>query len=64
MTDLFETPELLPAEVQQLINDSDIDEGGCSYAECRRLLTALEPLGYTFEYGLDGIPYDLTQINS
>jgi hypothetical protein len=60
MTDLFEALELLPVEVQQLIEDSNIDEGGCSYRECDQLLAALEPLGYTFEYGLDGIPYDLT----
>jgi hypothetical protein len=60
MTDLFETPELLPLEVQELI--ANIDEDGCSYAECARLLEAVQALGYTFEYGLDGMPYDLAKI--
>ena len=58
--DLFETPELLPQTVQELIAQADQDiEQGCSYAVCRKLQEQLAPLGYEFDYGLDGVPYDL-----
>jgi len=31
------------------------------YKECEKLLKQLKPLGYTFEYGLDGCPINLTK---
>ena len=35
--------------------DENVDE----YNECRKLEERLKPLGYTFEWYLDGVPYDL-----
>ena len=60
MTDLFETPERLPHAVQAAIDRCwEESETGCAYAACRRLEATLTPLGYSFEYGLDGVPVDL-----
>ena len=55
--DLFSACQVLPEEVQNAINqfDGDINE----YEECKKLEERLKPLGYSFEYHLDGIPYDL-----
>jgi len=58
--DLFEQYETLPQEVQDIL----LEFGDtCGYIECDELLQKLKPLGYTFEYGLSGEPYDLTKIN-
>jgi hypothetical protein len=58
--DLFETFEELPQVVQNVINAHGED---FTYASCDVLLLKLKPLGYTFEYGLDAIPYDLIKIS-
>lgn len=57
MKDLFETPELLPTKVQEIINKFNHDNE--PYLELERMKGKLEPLGYTFEYGLDGVGYGL-----
>jgi hypothetical protein len=57
--DLLENFEALPIEVQNLINSFGDD---FTYDKCDSLLIALSPLGYTFEYGLDAQPYNLTKI--
>jgi len=59
--DLFEHYKTLPVEVQNII--SSMDDNKCLYKECRRMLKELKPLGYTFDFGLCGTPYDLTIIN-
>ncbi len=58
--DLFETPELIPDNVSEILDT--FNEEADSYKECARLLSAVESIGYTFDYGLDGQPYDLTKI--
>lgn len=60
MEDLFETPELIPDEVQAIFDtlNEDLDE----YAELERIKEEIEPLGYTFDYYLDAVPYDLRKI--
>lgn len=58
--DLFEQYETLPQEVQDVLEAFGEVEG---YEGCRALIDALEPLGYTCEYGLDACPYNLTKIN-
>lgn len=58
--DLFQSIESLPVEVQEILER--YDEEGDLYELCRNLLAELEPLGYTFEYGLDGIPFNLQKI--
>ena len=58
--DLFETPESLPPQVQAVIEKY----GECeTYEDCRKMLKALKPLGYTFDYYVDANPYDLRKIN-
>ena len=56
--DLFEVIITLPQEVQDVIATFE-DE---TYDECRRLLDELEPLGYTFEYYLDAVPFNLKKL--
>ena len=62
MKDLFETPELIPSEVQAIFESFDEDSGN-TYFELDRLLSELEPLGYIFDYYLDAEPYGLRPIN-
>ncbi len=57
--DLFEYHELLPPQVQDiLIKYGEI----ATYENCEKLLKELKPLGYTFDYYLDAVPFDLTII--
>jgi hypothetical protein len=58
--DLFNTPELLPQKVKDIL--AKYDEMGTSYDTCNNLIKELEQVGYTCEYGLDGIPYELQTI--
>jgi hypothetical protein len=60
MTDLFETPELIPDEVQAVLET--FDEHASDYEELDRILAEIEPLGYTFDYYLDADPYGLRPI--
>lgn len=55
--DLFNTPELLPQKVKDIL--AKYDKMGTSYDTCNNLIKELEQVGYTCEYGLDGIPYEL-----
>jgi len=56
----MENLDNIPSPVLKVLES--FDEMEDSYKECERLLTELKPLGYTFEYGLDGEPYDLKPI--
>ena len=60
--DLFNTPELLPQKVRDIL--AKYDEMGTSYDTCNNLVKELEQVGYTCDYGLDGIPYELTTIKN
>lgn len=58
--DLFEHPELLPKEVQDIIDKySEMDT---TYESCQNLVDDLEKVGYTCDYGLDGVPYELKKL--
>ena len=61
MKDLFETPELIPNEVQAILETFDEDSGN-TYLELARIVNEIEPLGYTFDYYLDAEPYGLRPI--
>jgi len=61
MKDLFETPELIPNEVQAILET--FNEDADDYQELDRLLAELEPLGYTFDYYLNAEPYGLRPID-
>ena len=59
--DLFDNHNRLPKAVKAAIalyNDSK----GDLYASCEIMLATLEQIGYTFDYGLDGVPYDLRPV--
>lgn len=58
--DLFENPEQLPLEVQKILED--FDEPG-TYERCAQLIDMLQPYGYTFDYYLDAVPYNLRLIS-
>jgi len=59
--DLFETPEALPKEVQDVL-DEFAEMSNC-YLTCQFLVLELNKVGYTCDYGLDAIPHSLTKIN-
>lgn len=59
--DLFNSPELIPQEVNDILLSFNEDANG-NYDELERLLDELEPLGYTFSYYLDAEPYWLRRI--
>lgn len=58
--DLFEHWETLPLEVQAVL--MKYCDGENSYDQCRELIDALEPLGYTCDYDLSGQPHSLRLI--
>jgi hypothetical protein len=60
MKDLFETPELIPENVQEVLES--FDEEADPYHELDRVLKEIEPMGYTFNYYLDADPYGLRPI--
>ena len=62
MKDLFETPELIPSEVQAILETFD-EESANTYLELARLVNELEDIGYTFDYYLDAEPYGLRPNN-
>lgn len=62
MKDLFETPELIPFDVQAILESFD-EESPNTYAELDRLVNELEVIGYTFDYFIDADPYGLRPIN-
>jgi hypothetical protein len=60
MVDLFEDPEKLPAKLRAFLlafNQSNQD-----YQDVLALLNSCEKIGYSFEFGLDSIPYNLHKI--
>lgn len=61
-TDLFETPELIPDNVRAVFEKYDNGDE-LSYEEIFKLHTEVEQLGYTFDYYLDAVPYDLRKIS-
>ena len=61
MKDLFETPELIPDNVQDVLETFNEDCAN-TYHELDRILKEIEPLGYTFDYYLDAEPYGLRPI--
>lgn len=61
MTDLFEQFETLPDDVQDILNRFNSE--GETYENCAEMLKLLKEKGYTFEYGLDAVPYNLTRLS-
>jgi len=61
MSDLFELTETLPLDVQNVLGS--FEREGYDYETCAKYLAILEAKGYTFEYDLDGTPFNLTKTN-
>jgi hypothetical protein len=64
MKDLFECPELLPENVQTILshyNDIEI-ERGVQYSDLIQMGKEMAENGYSFDFYLDGIPYNLKKI--
>jgi hypothetical protein len=61
MKDLFETPELIPSEIQAVLNTFNDDSD--PYIELARIAREIEPLGYTFDFYLDAEPFGLRPID-
>jgi hypothetical protein len=61
MKDLFDTPELLPIEVQNVLEEFSYKDQ--TYENCQQLIAALELLGYTCDYDLNYNPFGLTNFN-
>jgi hypothetical protein len=60
--DLFLYPELIPEQVQNILDTRNFDLNG--YTELERINNELRKIGYEFDYGLDAEPYYLTKIKN
>ncbi len=58
--DLFENQEKLPQEIRDILDRYSEEEA--TYETVGNMLNELQPLGYTFDYGLDAEPYGLRKI--
>jgi hypothetical protein len=57
--DLFQSQDTRPRKVQLIIDcDTKAVEEGEGYMLCADFLEEKEAQGYTFVYGLDGLPFD------
>lgn len=61
MTDLFEDHAAIPAEVREILEKYPLEDG--DYKDLAACLSELENIGYTYEYYLDGVPFNLRKIN-
>ena len=59
--DLFECYEILPLEVRQILTKHENEDG--TYENCEELIKDLNKVGFTCDYGLDGVPFDLKELN-
>ena len=53
--------EDLPKEIKDITDSWDDNKG--LYAECNRIQKELEQKGWTCDYGLDGMVYDVRKVN-
>ena len=60
MNDLFNTPEMWPDNLRALIDD--FNESKQDYQDLRKLLDLCRRIGFTFDFGLDCVPYNLEKI--
>jgi len=62
--DLFEDYKDIPKKLQKVLNKYDNYLSGGDYRQLEIVLREVEKVGYTFEYYLDGVPYDLRPIGT
>lgn len=60
MQDLFETPGKIPQEVNVILDK--YRAGEYTYPECAQLQNELQKVGFTIDYYLDAIPYNLRPV--
>jgi hypothetical protein len=60
MSDLFDTPELIPPHIREIFDKLGED---ADYPDLENALQQCEAHGYTFDYYLDAQPYDLRIID-
>jgi hypothetical protein len=54
---LFEVYQLQPENLKELLQRYDFDN--LNYKDCENLLIEVQKIGYTFEFGLDAVPFNL-----
>ena len=60
--DLFEDYENIPPKVQKILDKYEDDFVNGSYEGLTKAVKELEAIGYTFDFYLDGVAYDLRKI--
>jgi RNA polymerase subunit RPABC4/transcription elongation factor Spt4 len=61
LVDLFERYDLLPQYVQDLLlKYGEMDDN--TYDNCRAFIAELEDMGYTADFGLDALPYQMAKV--
>lgn len=58
--DLFEDYDNLPDDIKAVLDAHSEDDQ--NYQNCEILLAECEALGYTFEFYLDAVPFNLRRI--
>ena len=62
--DLFPYPEKQPENLRLLLESYEQKYSeGMDYWEIEQMLNEVKELGYTFDYGLDAVPFNLRLIN-
>jgi hypothetical protein len=64
--DLFDHYQKQPPTLQKIVSlyaDKEESEG-LSYDDCAEFLKLVNRIGFTFEYGLDATPFNLTQLKN
>jgi hypothetical protein len=62
MLDLFENYEQIPINLQSILNKYEDDFNDGNYSGLKKALKECEEIGFTFDYGLDGIAFNLRPI--
>jgi len=59
--DLFETPQNIPTRVLTILNEYETGDE-LTYSQCEEMQKRCEHEGYTFEFYLDAVPFNLKPI--
>lgn len=62
-TDLLSYPELIPDNVQAIIDKHCPNNDEMDYNALRLMETELNAIGYAIDWGLDAVPYNLRPLN-
>jgi hypothetical protein len=61
---LFENYEMQPKKLKSICdywNEKEL-KNGLDYKDCKKFLSQVQKIGYTFDYGLDASPFNLKKI--